>query len=289
MTYPLPPADPDALLYGGKTIRRFGCLVSLTSMWHAVGRPPHAQPSAWLARPATRRSVLHHRILPPAPVDELIAHIALLPRVRRIDPDFLFVWTGKPRHGLWTHCQVALTYARDLDPAFHAWCNEILWEGLETVANTSGLAASPILQLFHAEVARLHERLDILDRHAGDVMFLATAAQELVLGNRRPFSERSQTVIRGVIARPPFLGRCPSCHTALVLTTDGKPARGAQYDHFFHRGLNRPEHGWLVCLPCHESFHRGSYLFRFSKLAAFRKFQACLFAYQQAQHRPIQP
>src|SRR3954454_1326305 len=152
MTYPLPPTD--ALLYEGQSIRRHGCLVSLSSMWHAVGRPADAHPAAWLSRPGTRRLVLHFRILPPAPVDELIAPIALLNRVRRIDPDFLFVWTGRPRPGLWTHWQIALSYARDLDPAFHAWCNEkILWAGAETAGDTAGPAASPMLQLFHAETA----------------------------------------------------------------------------------------------------------------------------------------
>lgn len=289
MTYPLPPTDTDALLYAGKTIHRHGCLVSLTSLWRAVGRPPHAHPAAWLTRPETRRLIPHFRILPPAPADELIAHIALLPRVRRIDPDFLFVWTGKPRHGLWTHWQIALIYTRDLDPAFHAWCNEVLWDGPETAADLPGLSASPMVQLFHAEVARLHERLDMLERHAGDLMFLATAAQELVLGNRRPFSGRTQAAIRAVIARPPFVGRCPSCHTAPVLMTDGKPARGAQFDHFFHRGLNRPEHGWMICGRCHDDLTHGGYLLRFSKLAAFRRFQACLFAHLYAHDRPTQP
>ncbi|RYY16662.1 MAG: hypothetical protein EON55_03895 [Alphaproteobacteria bacterium] len=44
-------------------------------------------------------------------------------------------------------------------------------------------------------------------------------------------------------------------------------------DHFFHRGLNRPEHGWLICKGCHDELTLGGYLVRFSRTAEFRRFQ----------------
>jgi hypothetical protein len=44
---------------------------------------------------------------------------------------------------------------------------------------------------------RLHRRLDTLERHAADQMFLQVSSQDLVLGRRRDFSERSRTMMLG--------------------------------------------------------------------------------------------
>ena len=51
---------------------------------------------------------------------------------------------------------------------------------------------------------------------------------------------------------------------------------GAEIDHFFHRGLNRPEHGWLVCAACHGELTHGGYLARFLRMPEFRAFQAAV-------------
>jgi hypothetical protein len=40
-----------------------------------------------------------------------------------------------------------------------------------------------------------------------------------------------------------------------VLTSAGRPV--AKFGHFFHRGLNRTEHGWLVCAACHSDLTHG--------------------------------
>jgi hypothetical protein len=61
-----------------------------------------------------------------------------------------------------------------------------------------------------------------------------------------------------------------------VLTETGRPAPGAAFDHFFHRGLNRPEHGWLVCPACHGELTHGGYLVRFTRVPEFRAFQAAV-------------
>jgi hypothetical protein len=79
-----------------------------------------------------------------------------------------------------------------------------------------------------------------------------------------------------VVAAEPFGGRCPCCGNGRVLADGGRPAPGAEFDHFFHRGLNRPEHGWLVCLDCHADLTHGGYLVRFLRLPEFRAFQAAV-------------
>jgi hypothetical protein len=74
-------------------------------------------------------------------------------------------------------------------------------------------------------------------------MFLVLSAQDLLLDRRRAFSERSRAAIAEVTAAEPFDGRCPCCGDGRVLAESGRPLPGAEFDHFFHRGLNRPEHG----------------------------------------------
>jgi hypothetical protein len=66
-----------------------------------------------------------------------------------------------------------------------------------------------------------------------------------------------------------------------VLTETGRPAPGAEFDHFFHRGLNRPEHGWLVCTACHAELTHGGYLARFGRMAEFRAFQAAVLEHRR--------
>jgi hypothetical protein len=286
MTHPTPlAAAANPLTYEGSTVRRHGNFVDLRSMWHAVGRPANLPPSAWLSQPHTMRFIDHLRMAPPATPETMLRDIASLRRIRRIDPDFLFVTTSGHNRNLWAHWQIALAYAQDLDPAFHAWCNEVVRHRLPP---QSGPEADLSRQLEQG-LAGLHDRFDILDRHAADQLFLLCAAQHLVLGNRLSFTGRSQAIIRQIVANPPFAGRCPSCLTIPIVDASARPLPGAQFDHFFHRGLNRPEHGWLVCQHCHDAFSRGSYLTRFSKMAAFRQFQAALLAHRQAQYRPTDP
>ena len=97
----------------------------------------------------------------------------------------------------------------------------------------------------------LNRRLDVLDRHAGDLMFLAASSQDILLDKRRAFSERSQALLRAVVAAQPYEEHYPSCEEAMVLTRTGGSLPGAEYDHFFRRGLNRAEHGWLICRTRH--------------------------------------
>jgi hypothetical protein len=109
-------------------------------------------------------------------------------------------------------------------------------------------------------------------------MFLLIASQNLVLGTRRNFSGLSQAAILRAVAAEPCGGLCPCCGEAPVLTKAGRPVAGAEFDHFFHRSLNRAEHGWLICAACHIDLTHGGYLLHFSQLTSFRAFQALVLA-----------
>ncbi|PZR07505.1 MAG: hypothetical protein DI532_23470 [Azospirillum brasilense] len=129
-----------------------------------------------------------------------------------------------------------------------------------------------------AEFRHLHRRLDVLERHMADLMFLQLSAQDLLLGRRRPFSVRSRELIVAALCQAPYRGRCPCCGHEPVLSEAGMPLEGTEFDHAFHRGLNRPEHGWLVCRPCHRELTHGGYLERFSRIHQFRAFQGAVLA-----------
>ena len=147
------------------------------------------------------------------------------------------------------------------------------------MARPGGLPAAgtdPLLAHLAELFRQLHRRLDVLDRHAADQMFLQLSAQDLLLGKRRDFSGRSLATLLRVVAAEPFEGQCPCCGKTSVLSEAGRPVAGAEFDHFFHRSLNRPEHGWLICGVCHPELTHGGYLVRFMRVPEFRAFQAAV-------------
>ena len=209
------------------------------------------------------------------------AQIPSRPTLSDLDTDG-FVATVRGRHGgTWAHWQLALPYARYLSPAFHLWCNTVVRAAMERPAACPRRTTIRCCRTSPEQFRDLHRRLDTLDRHAADLMFLQLSAQELVLGNRLEFSELSRAIITRVVAAEPFEGQCPCCGRARVLTEAGRPVPGAEFDHFFHRGLNRPEHGWLVCAACHAELTHGGYLVRFMRMPEFRAFQAAVLEHRR--------
>jgi hypothetical protein len=73
----------------------------------------------------------------------------------------------------------------------------------------------------------LHRRLDTLERHAADMMFLVLSIQDLLLDRRRDFSERSRATFAKVVAAEPFDRRCPCCGRERILAEEGRPLPGA--------------------------------------------------------------
>ena len=54
-----------------------------------------------------------------------------------------------------------------------------------------------------------------------------------------------------------------------------------------HRGLNRPEHGWLVCRACHAELTHGGYLVRFLRMPEFRAFQAAVLEHRRRERTDL--
>ncbi|MCB4825329.1 KilA-N domain-containing protein [Roseicella aerolata] len=266
------------LSYQGSPIRFRGAMLNLTDMWQAANRPPNRRPSDWLALEETGRFRTHAGTHA-SDADDLFAPNAGLAGICHLDTDGLVATVRGHQGGTWAHWQLALTYARYLSPPFHLWCNTVVRTAMQRPDEAPAAGQDPLRAHLDQQFQRLHRRLDILDvldRHAADLMFLQLSAQDLLLGARRNFSALSQAAITRAVAAEPFGGRCPCCDNAPVLTEAGRPVAGAEFDHFFHRGLNRPEHGWLICADCHIELTRSGYLLRFSHMPRFRAFQAAV-------------
>ena len=267
-------AGAVALVYRGTTIRQQGAMLNLTDMWKAAGSLDNQRPSDWLALDETARFRSYAKahwteFEEPSPQN------AGQNGIFAPDDDIVSAERGR-QGGTWAHWQLALSYARYLSPRFHLWCNAVLRSVMARGATKAGMPYDPVIGYLERQFRRLHERLDTVDRHAADLMFLQLAAQDLLLGRRRDFSERSQAVIVRVAAAEPFDGQCPCCSSERVLNDSSRPALNAAFDHFFHRGLNRPEHGWLICGSCHAELTHGGYLARFARMPEFRAFQAAV-------------
>ena len=276
----------STLSYQGTPVRLRGTMLNLTDMWRAAGRPEDRRPADWLALEET----LRFRAYADAhwtELDEPVAPGAGLAGIWSIDTDGLVAVAGGQGGGTWAHWQLALPYARHLSPAFHLWCNTAVRAAMERPAPQAAADPDPLLSHLTQHFRDLHRRFDTIDRHAADLMFLALSGQELVLGQRREFSALSRTILTRVAAAEPYGGQCPCCGRARVLAEDNRPVTGAEFDHFFHRGLNRPEHGWLVCAACHGELTYGGYLTRFARIPEFRAFQAKVLAYRRrGRNRP---
>ncbi|MBL6081329.1 KilA-N domain-containing protein [Belnapia sp. T18] len=273
----------SALSYQGRPIRLRGAMLNLTDMWQAAGGPENRHPAHWLILNETqhcRAQPQIHWIMFEAPTADTVISDGSI----KIDGDGLVATLGGHHDGTWAHWQLALSYARYLSPRLHLWCNTVVRTAIAQPSGSPTPRHDPLLPSLAQQFRSLHRRLDILDRHAADLMFLQLSAQDLLLGKRRDFSERSQAIITRVAAAEPFNSQCPCCDTNPVLTEAGRPLPGAEFDHFFHRGLNRPEHGWLVCAACHGELTRGSYLVRFARMPEFRTFQAAVLKQRRRGH-----
>jgi hypothetical protein len=275
----------STLSYQGTTIRLRGAMLNLTDMWRAAGGPENRRPADWLILDETVRFRAHARTHW-TELEEPVTDNAVLDGIIRIDDDG-FVATLRGRHGgTWANWQLALSYARYLSPQFHLWCNTVVRAAMEWRGGPPAAGNDPLLLHLAKQFRDLHRRLDILERHAADLMFLQLSAQELVLGNRRDFTERSQAIITKVVAAEPFEGQCPCCRNTPVLTEAGRPVPGAAFDHYFHRSLNRPEYGWLICAACHAELTYAGYLVRFLRMPEFRAFQGAVLEHRRQERTP---
>src|SRR3954465_2549791 len=196
----------STLSYQGRPIRLRGTMLNLTDMWRAAGCPEHRRPTSWLILEDPLRFRAHaqaHWTELEEPADDNVVHDHII----RLDPDG-FVATARGRNGgTWAHWQLALTYARYLSPEFHLWCNTVVRRAMEWRAGPPAADNDPLLLHLAQHFRDLNRRLDILDRHFADLMFLQLSAQELVLGNRLEFTGLSRGIILEGGAGEPFGGK----------------------------------------------------------------------------------
>jgi hypothetical protein len=263
----------STLRYQGRPVRRRGTMLNLADMWRAAGRPEHRRPADWLALEETARSRAHADTHWTA-LDEPVTANAGQAGLWHLDTDGLVAAARGHAGGTWAPWQLALSYARTLPPAFHLWANTVVRAAIERPDDLATADPDPLLAHLAVRFRDLHRRLDTLERHMADLMFLALSGQELLFGGRRAFSVVSRALLARVVADEPYGGQCPCCGREPVLAEGGRLRPGAEFDHFYHRGLNRPEYGWPVCAPCHGELTHGGHLARFARMPEFRAFQA---------------
>lgn len=98
----------------GSRVSLKGEMVSLTGLWKAVGSDPSKQPAKWRELPSTK---------------EFASHIADV--VLRKSEDEIFAVARGRNAQTFAHWQIAMSYARYLDPAFAVRCNEIVRSHME--------------------------------------------------------------------------------------------------------------------------------------------------------------
>ncbi|OQP84204.1 hypothetical protein BTR14_20600 [Rhizobium rhizosphaerae] len=99
----------------GQRISLKGEMISLTGLWKAAGSDPSKKPAKWRELPTTKDFVSY--------LSEVI--------IRKSDTELFDVTVGGRSSGTFAHWQVAMNYARYLDPAFAVRCNEIVRTHME--------------------------------------------------------------------------------------------------------------------------------------------------------------
>lgn len=89
---------------------------------------------------------------------------------------------------------------------------------------------------------------------------------------RKPLSPRTEALhVRVTLTRRN--GLCPCCQEAPVCTDAGR-LPGAEFDHWYSRGQNRPKQTWLVCRECNQQLRDTD--FKAAARAAFESYQQAL-------------
>ncbi|ACL58148.1 KilA-N domain-containing protein [Methylobacterium nodulans] len=115
-----PGASLQVLDYNGHIIHERGETLSLTDMRRAAGADPSRQPAEWLRSADAKR---------------FLSFLADVLNLGNTQYGIVRVVRGGKSPGTWAYWQVAMAYAKYLDPAFHAWCNEVVRQHMEAMHN----------------------------------------------------------------------------------------------------------------------------------------------------------
>lgn len=259
--------DAAPLSYEGKVIRRRDEMLNLTDMWRAAGGPAMRRPSFWLRQEQTERFRSFQRSL--ASLEFNVRHDHIKSSVP--DP---FVAVDRGQGGsTWAHWQLALAYAQYLSPAFHSWCNTVVRDAMQNRRGPPN-PRSALVRNLERQLDRLHNRLDDIERTGADTMAMLLSVRTLMAKERNEFTKRTRSLMCEVASGDEYDGQCPACFATPVVGEDKQPIAPAEFDHFYHAGMNKPLYGWLICRPCHLELTNGGHLARFGRMERFRDFQS---------------
>lgn len=104
-------------------VRTDGELINLTDLWRAVDSPPYKTTTFWLRQDITK---------------EFIS--AFLKKFKYDPESYLKIKKGRIGGGTWAHKQIALEYAKYLDPKLAVVVNQIFFERIEEEKNPDKIA-----------------------------------------------------------------------------------------------------------------------------------------------------
>lgn len=120
--------NSPALVYNGEVIHAKSEMLSLTDMWKAAGADEAKRPANWARKEGS----------------DFIAHMEAVLNV----PVGHIIRGERGRNGnTWGHWQIALAYAKYLNPAFHEWCNSVVRERMEERSLSTANLPADVLEV----------------------------------------------------------------------------------------------------------------------------------------------
>lgn len=227
------------LMYNGHRIGDRNEKLHLTAMWKAAGSPETKRPNHWVG------SVQCQELC------EVIAGNSC--------NDLIQTVRGGNGPGTWAHWQIGIAYAKYLDPAFHAWCNEVVRQRMES----RGLpiqAVQGAITLSPGDLDRFADRIgSSAATVAGQIIVTAIEPRfdainhrmdrmEDAINGRKPPSQ--ETIAKHVRANWKLGGNCQCCGVNRVTNSDGSRAPHTHLDHFLQVGKKDLQSTWIVCRDC---------------------------------------
>lgn len=172
------------LHYGDSVVRATADeFVSLTDMWRAEGSPDAKRPNDWRDRAGA----------------EFIEFIGENLNAAGRGIECFRVVRGGNDAGTWAHWQIALAYAKYLSPKFHAWCNTVVRERMQSnpqppaIGRVADLARE--VRELRDENAAMAVKIELLDP-AGTGVIGPTRANVWLMGPLRA-AARTMAKARG--------------------------------------------------------------------------------------------
>jgi hypothetical protein len=208
-------------------------------MHKAAGADPSKTPSKWLGS---------------AQAKEFIEFLLTIQ-----NSDSLIEATEGRGGNTWAHWQLGIAYAKYLSPEFHAWCNEVVRQRMES----RGLPVQAVqgaITLSPGDLDRFADRIgSSAATVAGQIIVTAIEPRfdainhrmdrmEDAINGRKPPNQ--ETIARHVRANWKLGGNCQCCGVNRVTNSDGSRAPHTHLDHFLQVGKKDLQSTWIVCRDC---------------------------------------